>query len=316
MLPLIVILGPTATGKTKIALALAQKFNGEIISGDSMQIYRQMDIGTAKIKPSAMKKIPHHLLDLKNPDEPFSVADFQKLAREKIKEIHEKNRLPFLVGGTGLYLDAVIYPYKFTSQKEISGHRHQLFSLAQEMGRGHLYQLLTEIDPLAAQKIHPHDLKRVIRALEYYYVTGGKRISDNKNAILKKPLYHLVSIGLTMERSLLYQRIEERVEQMMARGFLEEVKQLLDKGYQPDLPALQGLGYRQLIAHLQGDYDLTKAVTLIKQETRHYAKRQLTWFKKRKNIKWFTFANGTDNCHKILQEIMNHIGRTLYSSIE
>ena len=251
-----------------------------------MQVYRHMNIGTAKIKPTETKGVPHYLLDLRDPDEFFSVDDFKKLAREKIAEITKKGNIPFLVGGTGLYIDAVIYPYNFTEQENVLPYRRKFFSLAEKKGKNYVHQLLRNIDPVSAEKIHPHDLKRVSRAREYYYGTG-KRISENKTAEQKKPLYNLVSIGLTLERSLLYQRIEQRVEQMMVEGFLEEVKGLLEKGYSPDLPTMQGLGYRQIIEYWQGHYDLPEAVNLIKRETRRFAKRQLTWFRRDPNIKWF-----------------------------
>ncbi len=315
MLPLIVILGPTATGKTKIAIDLAARIGGEIISGDSMQVYRHMNIGTAKIKPTETKGVPHYLLDLRDPDEFFSVADFQKLAREKIAEITKKGNIPFLVGGTGLYIDAVIYPYNFTEQENVLPYRRKFFSLAEKKGKNYVHQLLRNIDPVSAEKIHPHDLKRVSRALEYYYVTG-KLISENKTAEQKKPLYNLVSIGLTLERSLLYQRIEQRVEQMMVEGFLEEVKGLLEKGYSPDLPTMQGLGYRQIIEYWQGHYDLPEAVNLIKRETRRFAKRQLTWFRRDPNIKWFAVDQLEGNYDQLLTEMLSFVGRTLYLDVE
>lgn len=313
---LVVILGPTASGKTKLAVELAAKMGGEIISGDSMQIYRGMDIGTAKIKPIETKGIPHHLIDLKNPDEPFSVADFQQLARKKIAEITAKEKLPFLVGGTGLYLQAVIDPYEFTEQKNVLPYRRKLFALAEEKGVDYLYQELAQVDPISAEKLHPNDLKRVSRALEYYQLTG-KPISENRKAEQKESLYKVALVGLTMERTLLYQRIEQRVDQMMENGFLEEVKGLLSKGYSLDLPAMQGIGYRQLGDYLQGEYNLKEAVALIKQETRRFAKRQLTWFRRDSRIKWFTTdqvvvtANPEKDVAELTKEILDYIGRTL-----
>jgi tRNA dimethylallyltransferase len=315
LLPLVVILGPTATGKTKIAIDLALKIGGEIISGDSMQVYRYMNIGTAKIKSTETKGIPHHLLDIKDPHELFSVADFQKLAREKIIEITKKGKIPFLVGGTGLYIQAVIDPYEFTEQENALPYRRKIFSLAEKKGKIYVHQLLRSVDPVSAEKIHPHDLKRVSRALEYYHLTG-KPISENRKAKQKKSLYNLAPIGLTLERSLLYQRIEQRVDQMMAEGFLEEVKSLLLKGYSPDLPAMQGLGYRQLVGYLQGDYDLPEAVALIKRETRHFAKRQLTWFRRDSRIKWFAVDRFEANYEQLLTEILFFIGRTLSFNVE
>ncbi|MDD2212162.1 MAG: tRNA (adenosine(37)-N6)-dimethylallyltransferase MiaA [Clostridia bacterium] len=313
--PLVVIVGPTASGKTKIAVDLALRTGGEIISGDSMQVYRNMDIGTAKIKPAETKGVPHHLLDIKDLDEPFSVAEFQKLAREKITEIAGRGKIPFLVGGTGLYIQAVIDPYEFTEQQNVLPYRHKLFSLAKEKGGNYLYQLLLNVDPVSAEKIHPHDLKRVSRALEYYHLTR-KPISGNRKAAPKKSLYNLALIGLTLERSFLYQRIEQRVDQMMAEGLLGEVKSLLSKGYSLDLPAMQGLGYRQLINYLQGDYNLTEAVTLIKRETRRFAKRQLTWFRRDPRIKWFATDELEHNYKQLLTEMLSFIGRTLSLHVE
>ena len=311
MHPLIVILGPTASGKTKIAVELAAKIDGEIISGDSMQIYRGMNIGTAKIKSAETKGIPHHLLDIKNPDEPFSVADFQNLARSKISEITRKGRIPLLVGGAGLYIQAVIDSYQFTEQKNVLPYRRKLFALAEEKGEDYLYQLLCNIDPVSAEKIHPHDQKRVCRALEYYHLTG-KTISENRKAAEhKESLYNLALVGLSLDRPLLYQRIEQRVDQMMAEGFLEEVKGLLSKGYSPDLPAMQGIGYRELCGYLNGEYDLQEAVALIKQETRRFAKRQITWFRRDQRIKWFATDHLEHNFEELTLEMMGFIGRTI-----
>ena len=306
MLPLVVIIGPTAVGKTKIAVDLALKMNGEIISGDSMQVYRGMDIGTAKIKPEETKGIVHHLIDICNPDEPFSAADFQKLAREKIKEISQKGKLPFLVGGTGFYIDAVLYPYQFTGQGDILPYRRYYYSLAKQKGKEYVHQLLKKIDPQAARKIHPHDLKRVSRALEYYQATNGKLISEKKDTAKQKPLYHAVMLGLSMERNLLYQNIEKRVDKMMANGFLEEVAALLKQGYSPKLTALQGLGYRQLIQYYQGEINLNTAIELIKLDTLRFAKRQWTWFKRNKAIKWFDIK-----APDVKTQILAYLSRTL-----
>lgn len=315
MYPLVVILGPTASGKTKIAVDLALKIGGEIISGDSMQVYRNMNIGTAKIKPEEAKGIPHYLIDIRNPHETFSVAAFQQLAREKITVIAEKGKIPFLVGGTGLYIQAVIDAYEFTEQKNVLPYRRQLYSLAQEQGKDYLHSLLHKVDSAAALKLHPHDLKRVVRALEYYYLTG-KRISENKKALTKQARYQLVLIGLTMERSLLYKRIEQRVEQMMEEGFLEEVENLLSCGYSPELPSMQGLGYRQLVSYLRGDYDLLEAISLIKKETRHFAKRQLTWFRRDCRIRWYRVDEYVNNYERLLTEMLSDIGRTIRINVE
>lgn len=315
MLPLVVILGPTATGKTKIAVELALRLEGEIISGDSMQVYRYMDIGTAKITAAETKGVPHHLLDIKDPGEPFSVAEFQSLARAKIAEINAKGKLPFLVGGTGFYIQAVIDDaYEFTEQGEIEPYRQKLWQLAAEQGTEHLYARLRQVDPEAALKIHPHDQKRIIRALEYFHLTG-QPISSKTKARYHSP-YRLVMIGLTIPRELLYRRIEQRVDAMIANGLLKEVKFLIAQGYSPQLPALQGLGYRQLVDYLNGKDELAEAINQIKKETRRFAKRQLTWFKRDPRIHWFNLENMETQLEQLLGEMIKLIDRNLKSDVE
>lgn len=309
-----VIIGPTAVGKTSLSVKLAQKVNGEIISGDSMQVYRHMNIGTAKIKPEEMEGIPHHLVDIKDPRETFSVADFQGMAREKIKEIFTRGRVPILVGGTGLYVQAVIDPYEFTPQEGVDEYRKELLRLAREKGPEILYRKLAAVDPQAAERIHINDLKRITRALEYNKLTGKKISGKTEAKEQEGSFYELVMIGLNMNRAALYKRIDERVELMMKLGFLEEVKGLLQRGYSPELQAMQGLGYRQLCSHLQGEYDLDKAVELIKRDTRHYAKRQLTWFRRDRRIFWFDMDKNVRD--EILFKIVSIIGRTIKSNVE
>lgn len=313
LFPLILIIGPTATGKTNISVELALRLKGEIISGDSMQVYRLLDIGTAKIKPLEMRGIPHHLIDIKDPDDSFSAAEFQELARNKIAEIAHRGHISFLVGGTGLYIQSVIDNYDFTQQVDVSAYRRQLNDLARERGKDYVHQLLAVVDPISAGKIHTNDLKRVTRALEHFHTTG-KAISE-KNSAKTQPLrgkYNTVMIGLTMERHHLYQKIDDRVDQMMEEGFLEEVKNLQVLGYNPNLPSLQGLGYRQLMSHLNGEYDLQTAITLIKRDTRHFAKRQLTWFRRDPRIHWF-HVDKYLNKEEIISEILTIIGRTIFS---
>jgi tRNA dimethylallyltransferase len=310
-----VIIGPTASGKTALSLDLAEEIRGEIISGDSMQVYRHMDIGTAKIKAEEMRGIPHYLINIKDPDEPFSVADFQILAREKIREISSRGRIPILVGGTGLYIQAVIDPYEFTPQEGVAEYRRKLFHLAAEdNGTEKLHKMLLGVDQEAAAKIHLHDVKRIVRALEYYHITG-KKISDNTRAKEGgESRYNLVMNGLAMNRTELYKRIERRVELMMQEGFLREVKDLLAKGYKPTLPSMQGLGYRQLCSYLEGEYDLRTAVELIKRDTRRFAKRQLTWFRRDPRIIWFDLDK--NDRHEILFKIVSEIGRTIRTNVE
>ncbi|MDK2823740.1 MAG: tRNA dimethylallyltransferase [Clostridia bacterium] len=309
LLPLFVLVGPTAVGKTKISIELAQKLNGEIISGDSMQVYKYLDIGTAKIKPEETKGIPHYLIDIKEPTDSFSVAEFQELAKKKIKEIAGRDRLPMLVGGTGLYINSVINDYSFSTTGDIHKLRSQLWKIVDEKGIEELIKKLKEVDPKSAQKLHPNDHRRIIRAMEVYCVTG-KPISSYHNFSSGTPSkYRLVIIGLNRERHLLYQRINTRVEQMLDEGWLAEVKGLLAKGIPAEAPALQGLGYKQLIMHLQGHLTLKDAVELIKRDTRRFAKRQLTWFKRDPRIYWINMDENEEK--EVINEILTYVGRSI-----
>lgn len=316
ILPLLAIVGPTASGKSQLGVELALRMGGEIISGDSMQVYRKMNIGTAKLKPEEMKGVPHHLIDIRNPDEPFSVADFQQLATQRIAEIAGRHKLPMLVGGTGLYIQAVLDPYEFQGQKDAGPIREELLSLAKTKGNQYLFEQLQKIDPESARKIHVNDLKRLIRALEYYRL-NGKRISE-KRAVKDNPYtsgYHLTLLGLSPERTHLYERINRRVDSMMEEGLVDEVKTLLEEGYSPKMPALQGLGYKQIIGSLQGEYNLQEATDLIKRDTRRFAKRQLTWFRRDPRIHWLDPEKYRDTS-QLLLEIMSIIGRTINRNVE
>ncbi|MGI5925994.1 MAG: tRNA (adenosine(37)-N6)-dimethylallyltransferase MiaA [Thermacetogeniaceae bacterium] len=287
-LPLVVIAGPTAVGKSDIAVELALRFNGEIISADSVQLYKYFNIGAAKLTNEEQKGIPHHLFDILEPDQPFSVADYQKLARKKIQEINERGKLPFLVGGTGLYIQAVIDPFEFP---ETTGHeeiRKKLREIWSQGGKEELYQRLQKIDPDAAQRIHPNDFRRISRALEVYYLTG-KTISSYISK-RKKSFYNLAMVGLTRKRTELYHRIEARVDKMFAGGLVEEVKSILDMGYDPKIKPLQSLGYKQVVEYLMGDCDQAEAIASTKKATRNYAKRQLTWFRRDDRIHWFSLS--------------------------
>lgn len=289
--PVGAIVGPTAVGKSEIALEVAAKLKAEIISVDSTQVYRGLDIGTAKLLPhQRISKsgvyIPHHLIDIVDPDEPFSVADYQKIARKAIEDIHTRGRLPLLVGGTGLYFQAVIDPYVFLPGARDSSVRARLKKEAEEQGLSYLYRLLQEVDKEAAQRIHPHDQRRIIRALEFYYLTGQPLSTTWTKGKQESP-YRLALAGLNMDRGLLYERINRRVDQMLEAGLVEEVRGLLLKGYSPDLPALQALGYKEIIAYLQGEISLEEAIYILKRNTRRYAKRQLTWFRRDPRIRWW-----------------------------
>ncbi len=316
MLPLVVIIGPTAVGKTKLSVDLALKIDGEIISGDSMQVYRHMSIGTAKVRTQEMRGITHHLLDILEPDEPFSTAAFQTYADCKIKEIVRKGRIPIIAGGTGLYIQSVVDSYDFQPQQDTTEYRRELLAIADTKGKEYLHQMLEEVDPTAAKKIHHNDVKRTARALEYYHYTG-KKISDKAGAQKGKgsSKYQTVMIGLTMARKNLYERINKRVDNMMEDGFLNELKILREMGYSPDLPAMQSLGYKQLNCYLDGKYDLETAVALIKRDSRRFAKRQMTWFGKDSRINWFNVDRYQD-CSQLLPEIIAIIGRTINIGVE
>ncbi|MBO8170915.1 MAG: tRNA (adenosine(37)-N6)-dimethylallyltransferase MiaA [Bacillaceae bacterium] len=282
---LMVIIGPTAVGKTALSLELARQFDAEIISGDSMQVYRGMDIGTAKATPEERAVVPHHLIDIRDPDEEFSVADFQRLAIPLITELNQKGKLPMIVGGTGLYIEAVTHQFKFARAGQDENIRHKYRRIAEEYGKEVLHQQLARIDPQTAERLHPNDVKRVIRALEIYELTG-KTMSEYQERERESP-YNLLMIGLTMERKQLYHRINQRVDIMMEQGLGDEVKKLLESGYSPQLTSMQGLGYKELVPYINGEIPLEDAVQTIKKRTRQFAKRQLSWFRRMKEVEWF-----------------------------
>lgn len=304
--PLFVVVGPTATGKSELAVSLALRLGGEIISADSVQVYKRLDIGTAKITPLQQKGVPHHLLSFLEPDEEFTVAQFQQLARSTIESIVARSRLPFLVGGTGLYIRAVIDPYHFPSHQGLDAVRKHLRSCVETGRSAELYADLQRIDPDAAGRIHPHDHRRLIRALEVYSLTGRPISSYWAGGAAPPPPYDLVMIGLDCTRSELYRRIDLRVDKMFREGLVDEVKHLLDRVFDSNLKPLQTLGYRQVIACLAGEYDLDTAIRLAKQATRNYAKRQLTWFRRDHRIRWFTLTE--ENSSEIIcEEIIRYI---------
>lgn len=288
--PLLIIAGPTAVGKTDTSIILANKLKGEIISADSMQIYRYMDIGTAKPTVDEMKGIPHHLIDVVNPDEEFSVAEFQKLAKDKINELTLNNSLSIVAGGTGLYINSLIYNMDFTESVSNWKLREELQKQADEMGNDYVHNKLKEIDPDAANRIHPNNLKKVIRAIEVYYETGDK-IGDFSKDITLNDEYDYFLVGLTRDRAELYERINDRVDIMINQGLIEEVKKLLSLGYSKDLVAFKGLGYKEIIRYLEGEYSLKEAIDILKRDTRRYAKRQLTWFRRYSDINWYNLSN-------------------------
>lgn len=304
---IVVLIGPTAVGKTKLSIELAKRFNGEIISGDSMQIYKGMDIGTAKIKPSEMDGIPHHLLDIKNPEEPFSVAEFQELVRLKIAEISQRGKLPMIVGGTGLYIQSVIYDYQFSDAPSDEAFRIKLEEKAKAEGNEKIHQELMEVDPKSAQKIHPNNVRRVIRALEVYHCTG-KTISEYQENQQPELIYETAMIGLTMEREILYDRINKRVDLMVREGLLPEVEKLYVKGLN-DCQSIQAIGYKEIYEYFHEHVTLEEAIIQLKQNSRRYAKRQLTWFRNKMNVDWFDMTDsfGLEGFEKKLNEISTYI---------
>ncbi len=282
---LLVLIGPTAVGKTRLSIELARAFSCEIISGDSMQVYRGMDIGTAKIGESEMQGVPHHLIDIHEPDEPFSVSEFQERCDALIPEIASRGRLPFIVGGTGLYIESLCYRYEFAESGADEEFRREQALFAEKEGVAALHERLREIDPASAQRLHPNDTRRVIRALEIYHLTG-ETLSEQLARQKKTTPYDLCLIGLTMDRQMLYNRIEERIDQMMEQGLIEEVEALRARGYTPDMVSMQGLGYKEIWPYLDGSATLEEAVYRLKRDTRHFAKRQLSWFRHMQDIRW------------------------------
>lgn len=289
---IIVILGPTAVGKTALALALAEQLSCEIISADSMQIYRGMDIGTAKPSLDEQKQVKHHLIDIINPDQKFTVADFVSLAEKCIQEILRRRAIPLITGGTGLYINALVDGFLFPDKGADESLRKQLYKVAASNPKL-LYRRLMTVDSKSAAKYHPNDTKRVIRALEVYY-TQGKTISELQAKMeTHNQKYKPVMIGLTRDRQILYQRIDQRVDTMMQMGLISEVRELLQK-YPIQPTALQAIGYKEIASYLRKELSLDEAVKLIKRETRRYAKRQISWFKRDKRIRWYDLENASN----------------------
>ena len=284
--PLLIVAGPTATGKSDSAVELALRMNGEVISADSMQVYRGMDIGSAKVTREEMRGVPHHLIDCADPSENWNVVRFQKEARKAVQDIASRGRLPILCGGTGFYIQALLYDIDFTQMEENTPLRDRLSALAAEKGPEAVHTLLSEKDPASAAAIHPNNLKRVIRAIEFMEESGGSIAAHNSQQRERESAYRSVFFVLTMDRARLYERIDRRVDIMMERGLVDEVAGLRAMGIQRDSTSMQGIGYKQIYGCLDGEYDLKEAVRLIKRDTRHFAKRQLTWFKREKDVIW------------------------------
>ena len=284
--PLIVLTGPTAVGKTSLSIALAKAVNGEIISADSMQVYQKMDIGSAKIRPEEMDGVKHYLVDVLDPKEDFHIVKFQQIAKTAMEKIYAKGKIPILVGGTGFYIQAVTKDIDFTQARQEDSYRKDLELLAEEKGSEYLHEMLKKVDPKSAEAIHAHNVKRVIRALEFYHQNGTPISSHNEEQKQNESPYALAYFVLNMPRELLYQRIDLRVDQMLEEGLLEEVKALQKEGCHRGMVSMQGLGYKEILAYLEGEYPLEEAVRILKRDTRHFAKRQLTWFRRESEVVW------------------------------
>lgn len=304
----IVIAGPTAVGKTNLSIKLAKEINGEIISGDSMQVYRNMNIGTSKIKQHEMKNIPHYMIDIKDPSESFSVAQFKAHVQSYITKIINKNKIPIIVGGSGLYIQSVLYDYKFSDRKRDRQRTERLERQFIENGIEPLYERLKEIDPIQAKRIHPNNHRRVIRALEIYDTTG-KTMTEHEKEQISNPIYDYYIIGLTMERHLLYDKINSRVDDMIAEGLVDEVRSLYMQNLE-DTQAMKAIGYKEIIPYIKGEISLEEAINVLKRNTRRYAKRQLTWFRNKMKVNWYDV---TKDSTKLMQQILYDINTFLTS---
>lgn len=302
--PLIVLTGPTAVGKTELSLKLAQAVNGEIISADSMQIYKYMDIGTAKIMPDQQMGIKHYLINQRFPDEEFNVFQFKNMVLTSIEEIYSKGKIPILTGGTGFYIHAVLYDTEFDENDGISLIREDLEKKAEALGNRWLHKELQKVDPVSADAIHENNKKRVIRALEYFHQTGQPISAHNERELKKESPYSFVYFVLNGDRKILYERIDKRVDDMIEKGLIQEVSRLKNLGYTRNLVSMQGIGYKEVMAYLDGECTLSQAVHQIKQDTRHFAKRQLTWFRREKQVIWLDKGLFQEKEDRLLNEML------------
>lgn len=284
--PLIILTGPTAVGKSALSIGLAKAVNGEIISADSMQVYRGMDIGTAKITKKEMQGVPHYLIDEMDPWDEFNVVVFQQRCKACMEKIYQKNKIPIIVGGTGFYIQSVLYDIDFTKNESDSVYRRRLEEFAKIHGSQALHQELAKVDPSSADTIHPNNIKRVIRALEYYQQTGKKISEHNEAQRQKSSPYHFVYYVLSLPRPILYDRINRRVDLMRKQGLVEEVMRLKQAGCTREMVSMQGLGYKEILAAMDGESSMDEAFEQIKLETRHFAKRQFTWFRREREVTW------------------------------
>lgn len=303
--PLIVLTGPTAVGKTKLSIALAKAVNGEIISADSMQVYRYMDVGSAKITPDEMDGVPHHLVDVLDPTEDFNIVLFQQLAKKSMEEIYSKGRIPILVGGTGFYIQAITRDIDFTQSEQDDSYRKELEALAAEKGSSFLHDMLAFVDPKSAEDIHENNVKRVIRALEFYKQNGTRISEHNEEQKEHVSPYNLAYFVLNAPRPLLYERIDARVDEMLKNGLVEEVKNLQRMGCHREMVSMQGLGYKEILSWLGGEYPYEEAIRILKRDTRHFAKRQLTWFRREGEVTWVDKDKFDYNDSRILDYMLS-----------
>lgn len=302
--PLVILTGPTAVGKTRLSLELAKKIGGEIISADSMQVYRHMDIGSAKIMPEEMEGVTHHLIDVLDPQEDFNVVLFQQKCYEAMEKIYASGHIPILTGGTGFYIQAVLYGIDFTENEEDISYRSYLEEIAKKpQGIETLHCMLQEVDPASATAIHAHNVKRVIRALEFYHLTGQKISEHNESQRARQSAYNSAYFVLNDDREKLYANIDRRVDQMVEKGLVKEVETLKEMGGHRSLVSMQGLGYKEILDYLDGEISLDRAIYLIKRDTRHFAKRQLTWFRREKEVLWLNKPEFGYSDAKILAKI-------------
>lgn len=303
MKPLVILAGPTAVGKTELSIRLAKRINGAIISADSMQVYKYMDIGSAKIMPDEMEGVKHYLIDELDPSDEFNIVRFQQMAKDALKEIYANGQIPIVAGGTGFYIQALLYDIDFTHQDSDEAFRKEMADYAAEYGAEALHEKLKEIDPVSYKTIHANNTKRVIRALEYYRMAGQPIAAHNEQEHQKVSPYNFAYFVLTDDRKHLYDRIDYRVDLMMKKGLVDEVKKLYDMGYHKDMVSMQGLGYKELLSYLNGECSLEEAVYIIKRETRHFAKRQLTWFRRERDVIWLDKSAYQYNDQRILTDM-------------
>jgi tRNA dimethylallyltransferase len=301
--PMVILTGPTAVGKTALSIELAKKINGAIISADSMQVYRYMDIGSAKVKPEEMQGIRHYLVDELLPDEEFHIVRFQEMAKRALAEIYADNKIPIIVGGTGFYIQALLYDIDFTEQDGDEAFREEMQRFATTNGADALHEKLKDIDPASYESIHANNVKRVIRALEYYRQTGQPISTHNEAQHQKESPYQFAYFVLNDDRDRLYGRIDKRVDLMLSQGLVDEVQRLKDMGYHRGMVSMQGLGYKEILDYLDGKTTLEEAVYILKRDTRHFAKRQLTWFRRERDVIWINKPDFSYDEEAILEHI-------------